>query len=187
MSDSWLLTILSTSWLLFSFSSSIHILQLLFRLWNTLCAGSSALCSLPWYSAWMVPSHPSIFCSNAIFSELGLPCDGKEILPSQSHYSFFFTCVRNFFEFLLLFNYSCLHFLPIPPPHTSQTHLPQPHYSWSQIENTISTIVLPHRNYCSPLCYIFLCHLVYYLNFHIWWWSHIYSIHNIYLEPSKVT
>ena len=29
-------------------------------------------------------------------------------------------------HFLLLFNYSCLHFLPIPPPHPSQTHLPPP-------------------------------------------------------------
>ena len=28
------------------------------------------------------------------------------------------------FILLLLFNYSCLHFLPIPPPHPSQTHLP---------------------------------------------------------------
>ena len=27
-------------------------------------------------------------------------------------------------KFLLLFSYSCLHFLPIPPPHPSQTHLP---------------------------------------------------------------
>ena len=31
-----------------------------------------------------------------------------------------------FFKFLLLFNYSCMPFLPIPPPHPSWTHLP-PH------------------------------------------------------------
>ena len=32
----------------------------------------------------------------------------------------------HFFKFLLLFNYSCVPFLPIPPPHPSQTHLPPP-------------------------------------------------------------
>ena len=39
---------------------------------------------------------------------------------------FFFTFYFFFpiFKFLLLFNYSCLHFLPISPPHPSQTHLP---------------------------------------------------------------
>ena len=31
-----------------------------------------------------------------------------------------------FFLLLLLFNYSCLPFLPIPPPHPSQTPLPPP-------------------------------------------------------------
>ena len=31
---------------------------------------------------------------------------------------------RFFKKFLLLLNYSCLHFLLIPPPHPSQTHLP---------------------------------------------------------------
>ena len=31
-----------------------------------------------------------------------------------------------FFKFLLLFNYSCMPFLPIPPPHPSWTHLPPP-------------------------------------------------------------
>ena len=30
------------------------------------------------------------------------------------------------FKFLLLFNYSCMPFLPIPPPHPSWTHLPPP-------------------------------------------------------------
>ena len=30
------------------------------------------------------------------------------------------------FKFLLLFNYSCLLFLPIPPPHPSRTRLPPP-------------------------------------------------------------
>ena len=29
-------------------------------------------------------------------------------------------------KFLLLFNYSCMPFLPIPPPHPSRTHLPPP-------------------------------------------------------------
>ena len=38
---------------------------------------------------------------------------------------FFFSChLPSFFK--LLFNYSCLHFLPIPPPHPSRTHLPLP-------------------------------------------------------------
>ena len=32
--------------------------------------------------------------------------------------------LKSFFNFLLLFNYSCLLFLPIPPPHSSRTHLP---------------------------------------------------------------
>ena len=31
-----------------------------------------------------------------------------------------------FLQFLLLFSYSCLHFLPIPPPHPSQSHLSPP-------------------------------------------------------------
>ena len=31
-----------------------------------------------------------------------------------------------FLKLLLLLNYSCLPFLPIPPPHPSQTHLPPP-------------------------------------------------------------
>ena len=31
-----------------------------------------------------------------------------------------------FFKFLLLFNYSCMPFLPIPAPHPSWTHLPPP-------------------------------------------------------------
>ena len=30
------------------------------------------------------------------------------------------------FKFLLLFNYSCLHFLPIPPPNPNQSYLPPP-------------------------------------------------------------
>ena len=34
--------------------------------------------------------------------------------------------VPYFLKFLLLFNYSCPHFLPTPPPHPSQTHLPPP-------------------------------------------------------------
>ena len=43
----------------------------------------------------------------------------------------FFFCFVYFYlfivKFLLLFNYSCLHFLPIPPPHPSQPHLsPRP-------------------------------------------------------------
>ena len=31
---------------------------------------------------------------------------------------------HSFFKFLLLFNYSCMPFLPIPPPHPSQNYLP---------------------------------------------------------------
>ena len=34
--------------------------------------------------------------------------------------------LTNFLKFLLLFNYSCIPFLPIPPPHPSRTHLPPP-------------------------------------------------------------
>ena len=32
-----------------------------------------------------------------------------------------------FLNFLLLFNYSCVPYLAIPPPHPSQTPLPPPH------------------------------------------------------------
>ena len=32
--------------------------------------------------------------------------------------------IHFFLFFKLLFSYSCLHFLPIPPPHPRQTHLP---------------------------------------------------------------
>ena len=33
--------------------------------------------------------------------------------------------MKNFLKIIvLLFSYSCLHFLPTPPPHPSQTHLP---------------------------------------------------------------
>ena len=41
-----------------------------------------------------------------------------------SHASFFW--ILFFLKFLLLFNYSCMPFLPIPPPHSSWTHLPPP-------------------------------------------------------------
>ena len=34
--------------------------------------------------------------------------------------------IHFFLFFKLLFSYSCLHFLPIPPPQPSQTHLPPP-------------------------------------------------------------
>ena len=37
-----------------------------------------------------------------------------------------FFCFLFFKKFLLLFNYTCLYFLPIPPPYHSQTHLPPP-------------------------------------------------------------
>ena len=45
-------------------------------------------------------------------------CQGYENTTYQAH-SFFF-------NFLLLFNYSCVSFLPIPPPHPSRTPLPPP-------------------------------------------------------------
>ena len=35
-----------------------------------------------------------------------------------------FTHISFFLNFLVLFNYSCVPFLPIPPPHPSQTPLP---------------------------------------------------------------
>ena len=35
-----------------------------------------------------------------------------------------FIIIFFYYFILLLFNYSCLHLLPTPPPHTSQTHLP---------------------------------------------------------------
>ena len=41
-------------------------------------------------------------------------------------YSFFFTIILFLKKFLLLFNYSCMPFLPIPPPHPSQSYLPPP-------------------------------------------------------------
>ena len=48
-----------------------------------------------------------------------LPPSGKQ--AESSGYNSFFLFVL---KFLLLFSYSCLHFLAIPPPHPRQTHLP---------------------------------------------------------------
>ena len=69
-----------------------------------------------------------------------------------------------FFNFLLLFNYSCVPFLPIPPPHPSQTPLPPtfPPYSscpWvihiTSLASTFPILFLP-----SP-CLSSTCHLCY--------------------------
>ena len=50
------------------------------------------------------------------------PKESKYTLISNAHGTFSFS----FFKLLLLFNYSCVPFLPIPPPHPCQTHLPPP-------------------------------------------------------------
>ena len=76
------------------------------------------------------------YCSCPIFSPLYslLPC-APPLPPSFPHVSSCLWVIHIsslactfpiLFFFLLLFNYSCLHFLPIPPPHPSQTHLPPP-------------------------------------------------------------
>ena len=61
-----------------------------------------------------------------------------------------------FFKNLLLFNYSCMPFLPIPPPHPSWTHLPPPLHPppwfgpcvlYSRSCNLLSSLSPPH----SPL------------------------------------
>ena len=39
---------------------------------------------------------------------------------------FRFAHLNKIFFYCYSINYSCLHFLPIPPPHPSQTHLPPP-------------------------------------------------------------
>ena len=61
-----------------------------------------------------------------------------------------------FKNFLLLFNYSCLHFLPIPPPHPSWTHLPPPWFCpcvlHSSSCNPLSSLSPPH----SPLDIVIL-------------------------------
>ena len=46
----------------------------------------------------------------------------------SSNEEFFFKIlfIYLFIYLFLLFNYSCLHFLSIPPPHPSQSHLPPP-------------------------------------------------------------
>ena len=46
------------------------------------------------------------------------------------HFLKLFCMFIYFKKFLLLFNYSCLHFLPMPPPHPSQTHLPPHRPPW---------------------------------------------------------
>ena len=57
---------------------------------------------------------------------------GEDILtnwvtPSGDHFlSWRKQCNLFYLFILLLFNYSCLHFLPTPPPHPSLTHLSPP-------------------------------------------------------------
>ena len=64
-------------------------------------------------------------------------------------------------KILLLFSYSCLHFLPIPPPHPSQPHLPPPPTPspwfcpcvlYSSSCNPLSSLSPPH----SPLAIVIL-------------------------------
>ena len=51
-----------------------------------------------------------------------------------------------FLKKLLLFNYSCLHFLPIPPPHPSQSHLPPP-----PLPSPLILSMCPYSSSCKPL------------------------------------
>ena len=74
--------------------------------------------------------------------------------PARQGQTFFLSFF--FFKFLLLFNYSCLHFLPIPPPHLSQSHLPPPRFCpcvlYSSSCKPFSPLSPPH----SPLAIVTL-------------------------------
>ena len=66
--------------------------------------------------------------------------------------------------FLLLFNYSCLHFLPTTPPHPSQTHLPPPSpTSTLPLGFVLVSFIVPPENpspHCplpTPLCLLLDC------------------------------
>ena len=51
---------------------------------------------------------------------------GLSVLKIKLVNLFFCILFILFYLFLFLFSYNCLHFLPIPPPHPSQSHLPPP-------------------------------------------------------------
>ena len=59
----------------------------------------------------------SLFCNRA---------DTSYYHAEECQFFFLYYLFFSFFKFLLLFNYSCMPFLPIPLPHPSQTHLPPP-------------------------------------------------------------
>ena len=70
---------------------------------------------------WIWPSKFICWSPNSQYIIMGLFFRNRIITE------IFFSFVRFvFFKFLLLFNYSCWHFLPIPPPHPNNSHLP-PH------------------------------------------------------------
>ena len=52
------------------------------------------------------------------------PCKIPECITGVFFHLKLYVFIINLF--LFLFSYNCLHFLPIPPPHPSQFHLPPP-------------------------------------------------------------
>ena len=73
------------------------------------------------------------------------------------------------FNFLLLFNYSCVAFLPIPPPHPSQTPVPSPQFCpcvlYSSSCNPLSSLSPPHsrlsivRSFLTSMSLVIFCFL----------------------------
>ena len=75
-----------------------------FILWAFFCLGNSLFfLHFHWEHCWMEKSWFQAF----VFCYL--------------QYFFFFKLIN-----LFLFSYNCLHFIPIPPPHPRQSHLPLP-------------------------------------------------------------
>ena len=60
------------------------------------------------------------FCNFSISPEL---FQNENIFNNCIYFILFYF---NFLINLFLFSYNCLHFLPFPPPHPSQSHLPPP-------------------------------------------------------------
>ena len=75
--------------------------------------------------SWFVLNYRSIYYLGACFGICGttaLCTQGRIYTLIFKRFYFIKKINKN----LLLFNYSCMPFLPIPPPHPSGTHLPTP-------------------------------------------------------------
>ena len=85
--------------------------------------------------------------------------------------------MKNFLKIiLLLFSYSCLHFLPTPPPHPSQTHLPPPPWFYpcvlySSSWKPLSSLPPPHsplaivRLFLTSMSLVLFCLLFSFVNY----------------------